>query len=145
MDSVERAQKAIAKMLSEDRVSPALGMRLKHVEPGQAIVTMTVRDDMCNGHNIAHGGIIFSLADTCFACACNSYNVVTVAADCSISYVRPALAGDILTATAMERSKGRTRAVYDVEISNQNDQLVALFRGQAIGRGEHIIKDLDPN
>jgi len=89
---------------------------------------MTVRDDMLNGRAICHGGLIFSLADTAFAHACNSYNIVTAAAGCTIEYLLPGHSGDTLTATAEPRSQNGRRGVLDISVRNQNGATVALFR-----------------
>jgi len=93
-------------MWRNDRAAQALGMSIGAVEPGKAILSMPVRPDMCNGHSICHGGMIFTLADTAFAYACNSHNRVTVANNCTVTFVAPAQAGDNLTAVAEERHRG---------------------------------------
>ena len=118
-------------MFASDRASRALGMRIESVAPGQAEITMTVRDDMVNGHAICHGGYIFLLADSTFAFACNSYNRNTVAQGCSIDYLAPVHAGDTLRARGVERSRSGRTGVYDVEVSNQHGKAVALFRGKS--------------
>lgn len=117
------------RMWEFDAVSAAQGMELMSVGPGDARVTMRVRSDMLNAHNICHGGHIFTLADTAFAYACNSYGVSTVAQHCSITFLTPARPGDMLTAHAREvHVSGRT-GVYDVSVSTQNGEIIAEFRG----------------
>ena len=125
------AERVAATMFSNDRASQALGMRIATVSPGRAELTMTVRDDMLNGHAICHGGFIFALADSTFAFACNSYNRNTVAQGCSIEYLAPAHAGDVLHAVGVERSRGGRTGVYDIEVRNQRGEAVALFRGKS--------------
>ena len=123
-------------MFANDRASRALGMEVIAVGPGSATLTMTVREDMLNGVDTCHGGLIATLADSAFAFACNSYNELTVASGFGVDIVAPGRLGDQLTATAREvHSAGRT-GVYDVSVRNQRDELVAVFRGKS-----HRIKD----
>lgn len=125
------AEAAVQKMFSEDAASQQMGMRVVAVRPGYARVEMTIRPEMLNGHATCHGGFVFSLADSAFAFACNSYNFSTVAASCSIEFLAPVYAGDHLVAEAIEQaSRGRT-GVYDVTVRNQNGDQVALFRGRS--------------
>ena len=114
-----------------DTAAHMLGMSIINVSMGKAELSMPVREDMLNGHKTCHGGMLFSLADTAFAHACNSANKPTVASGCSIDFIAPARAGDVLTAHAEERSRGGRTGVYDVEIFNQDKQLVAIFRGHS--------------
>jgi len=125
------AERVAAAMMERDRASQALGMRIARVAPGEAELTMTVRADMVNGHAICHGGYVFTLADSTFAFACNSYNHNTVAQGCSIDYVAPAHEGDVLTATGRERSRAGRTGVYDIEVRNQRGETIALFRGKS--------------
>jgi acyl-CoA thioesterase len=118
-------------MWKNDRASKGLGMRIDAVSPGAAALTMPVRSDMLNGHDICHGGFIFALADSAFAFACNSYNFVTVASGCSIDFLAPAREGDVLTARAQERSTSGRTGVYDIDVTNQRGERVALFRGKS--------------
>jgi len=118
-------------MWERDDASRQLGMLLKSVTPGCAELEMPVRADMLNGHAICHGGFIFTLADSAFAFACNSYNLNTVASGCSIDFLAPARGGDVLTATARERSAAGRTGVYDVEVVNQRGECIALFRGKS--------------
>ena len=118
-------------MFSRDRAAQALGIKIVRVQPGASLLTMTVRSDMVNGHHICHGGMIFSLADTAFAYACNSYNLNTVASACHIDFLAPAREGDVLEATATERSASGRTGVYDIEVKVQGGKQVALFRGKS--------------
>jgi acyl-CoA thioesterase len=118
-------------MLAEDAASRGLGMRLDAIAPGRARMSMTVRADMLNGFKVCHGGFIATLADSAFAFACNSYNELTMAAGFAADIVAPAQRGDVLTADAVEvMRRGRT-GVYDVRVTNQRDELVAVFRGRS--------------
>jgi acyl-CoA thioesterase len=118
-------------MWQDDRASRALGMRILAVGPGRSTLEMVVREDMLNGHDICHGGLVTTLADSAFAFACNAYNEVTVASGFDCNLVAAASRGDVLTAVAQEASrKGRT-GVYDVTVTNQRGELVAVFRGRS--------------
>ena len=128
-------------MFANDAASRALGMRIESIGPGRAQMTMTVRPEMLNGHAICHGGYIFLLADSTFAFACNSYNRNTVAQGCSIDYVAPAHAGDVLQATAIERSKTGRTGVYDIEVRDQHDRTIALFRGKSYRIDGHVVDE----
>ena len=105
-----------------------------------AEVSMTVRTDMLNGHAICHGGFIFTLADSAFAFACNSYNLTTVASGCSIDFIAPAREGDLLTAIAHERSVSGRTGVYDIEVKNQRRETIAYFRGRSYRIKGHVIE-----
>lgn len=122
---------SVEAMFRQDQASQALGMRIVEVRPGYAQVAMLVRPDMANGHGICHGGFIFTLADSAFAFACNSYGAATVAAGATIDFLRLAKVGDQLVAVAVERSRARRTGVYDVTVHNQNEEVVALFRGRS--------------
>lgn len=125
------AQDAAAAMWSRDHAAKAMGMVLVEVQPGYARLTMEVRQDMVNGHAISHGGMVFTLADTAFAYACNSYNQNTVASACHIDFLAPSHLGDTLVAEAVERSLGKRSGVYDVTVSTSKGTTVALFRGKS--------------
>jgi acyl-CoA thioesterase len=125
------AERVAAEMFSRDRASQALGMRISKVGPGHAELTMKVRADMLNGHATCHGGLIFTLADSAFAFACNSANMMTVASGCIIDFIAPAREDDELTAVGDERSLTGRTGVYDIEVKNQRGETVALFRGKA--------------
>ena len=118
-------------MLKNDRASKMLGMQIVSVTPGHATLTMTIRDDMLNGHDICHGGLITTLADSAFAFACNSYNELTVASGFSMDLMAPGRLGDVLTARCAEVSKAGRTGVYDTEITNQRGERIAVFRGRS--------------
>ncbi len=117
-------------MLDQDNASSALGMRLVHAEPGNATVTMTVTDTMLNGHAITHGGLVFALADTAFAVACNGYGLVTVSSGATITFLAQSTAGDVLVAHATERVRQGRSGIYDVTIT-RDDTVIAEFRGSS--------------
>jgi acyl-CoA thioesterase len=125
------AERVGAAMFARDAASRMLGMQIDAMAPGYARVSMPVRDDMVNGHQTCHGGLIFSLADSAFAFACNSGNHNTVGAACSVDYLRPAVAGDVLVAEAEQRSQSGRTGVYDVTVRNQHGEAVVLFRGRS--------------
>ena len=133
------AERVAAAMWARDTASQALGMRIVRVGPGQAELSMTVRADMLNGHAICHGGFIFTLADSAFAYACNSANLNTVASGCGIDFLAPAREHDVLTALAQERSTSGRTGVYDIEVSNQRGEAIALFRGKSYRIKGHVI------
>ena len=133
------AEASARAMFAQDRASQALGMRIVDVAPGAATLAMRVRADMVNGHAICHGGLIFTLADSAFAFACNSYNLTTVASGCSIEFLAPAREGDELTARARERSAAGRTGVYDIEVANQRGEAIALFRGKSYRIKGHVI------
>lgn len=128
-ESMRLAREAAQAMWSRDHASQALGMELEEVRPGYARLAMTIRADMVNGHEICHGGLIFSLADSAFAFACNSHDVTTVAAQCQISFLAPARLGDRLIAEAVERHRRAKSGITDVTVTNGAGETVALFRG----------------
>ena len=118
-------------LFANDRASKMLGMSIFEVGPGHATLSMTVRDDMLNGHDICHGGLIATLADSAFAFACNSYNELTVASGFGIDLIAPGRLGDVLTARCREVTKTGRTGVYDTEVTNQHDERVAVFRGRS--------------
>ena len=118
-------------MFARDRAAHGLKMRITHIAPGPATVEMPVRADMLNGFDICHGGFITTLGDTAFAYACNSYNEMTVASGLSVDFVAPGRPGDVLVAEAKEVSQAGRTGVYDVTISNQKGEVIALFRGRS--------------
>jgi len=141
MEDLERARACAQRMYEKDRASQALGIEIEVPEPGSAVATMQVREDMVNGFDMCHGGLIFTLADTAFAFACNAYNDITVAGAATIDFLRPVMLGDVLKAVALEEHRGRRGGVYAVEVVNQRNQFVALFRGRSIRRGEALIDE----
>ena len=129
MNENEIAEACARVMWAADAASRELGMRIESIAPGSARVSMAVRDDMVNGHQTCHGGYIFTLADSAFAFACNSFNRRAVAQNCSIVFLKPGAAGDRLIATANQRSQAGRNGVYDVRVANQDDDTIAEFRG----------------
>jgi acyl-CoA thioesterase len=118
-------------MLAKDRATAALGMEILAIGPGTATLSMMVREDMLNGHDICHGGFMASLADSTFAFACNSYNELTVASGFAVDFLAPARLDDVLTARCIEVSKAGRTGLYDVELTNQRGERVAVFRGRS--------------
>jgi len=131
MQPQQLAELAGRTMYERDPASQALGMLLDDIKPGYARMSMPVRADMLNGHGTAHGGYIFMLADSAFAFACNSHNHNTVGAGCSIDYLAPGQAGDVLTAEAVEQALLGKSGVYDIKVTNQDGRIIALFRGKS--------------
>jgi acyl-CoA thioesterase len=117
-------------MMAADQASAALGIALLEYGPGWARTTMTIRPDMVNGYDIAHGGLIFTLADTAFACACNSWGPATVAAGAEITFVAAGRLGDVLQARAQCRTRYSRHGIYDVTVT-RGDEVVAEFRGRS--------------
>jgi acyl-CoA thioesterase len=134
------AARVAAAMWADDAASAGLGMRLVEVGTGTARLEMTVRDDMVNGHGIAHGGFVFTLADSAFAFACNSRNQVTVAQACDIVFVAAAQRGDVLVAEAVERTSYGRNGIYDVTV-RRGDEVVAEFRGRSRQLSGTVIKE----
>ena len=142
MTPQELAEAAAAAMWTDDSASQRLGMSLDHIAPGEATLSMTITEAMSNGHGNCHGGYIFTLADSAFAFACNSYNQRAVAQHCSVSYLIPVHIGDRLTATAREVSRHGRSGIYDVRITNQDGAQVAEFRGHSrTVKGTHLPVD----
>lgn len=138
-DPTAVAQASAEAMWRDDRASRHLGMVLEHVAPGEARLSFDVTDIMTNGHNTCHGGYVFTLADSAFAFACNSYNQRTVAQHCSVTFIAPALLGDRLTATAREVSRVGRGGIYDITVINQHGEHIAEFRGHSrTVKGTHL-------
>ncbi|MBZ0144612.1 MAG: hydroxyphenylacetyl-CoA thioesterase PaaI [Rhodocyclaceae bacterium] len=114
-----------------DRTSQFLRIALDEIRPGYARMSLTVTEDMVNGHGMCHGGFIFTLADSAFAYSCNSHNHNAVASGCTIEYLAPAQVGDVLTAIGEERALAGRSGIYDIEVNNQDGKRVALFRGKS--------------
>lgn len=129
-------------MWSRDHTAQALGIRIESVGPGQSSLLMDVRQDMLNGHGMCHGGMIFSLADTAFAYACNAYNQTTVASACAIDYVAPARKGETLRAIASERALAGRTGVYDILVQDTTGRQIALFRGKSYRIAGEVIAGL---
>ena len=131
-DSQQLAEDVAKAMMARDRSLDTLGIRLESIGPGRATLSMTVRDDMLNGHGICHGGFIFTLADSAFAYACNSHDHNTVAGGCSIDYLRPVSRGEVLTATGVEVSLSGRSGIYDITVTDRHGARVAVFRGRSV-------------
>lgn len=126
------AQRVGQAMFAADRASrETMGMELLECTPGRAVMRMAVQPLHLNGHRICHGGFIFTLADSTFAFACNSYNKNAVAAGCSIEFLKPAHEGDVLTCEGVEQVLSGRHGIYDMTVRNQHGQVVALFRGKS--------------
>ncbi len=123
------AQQVVAHMMKNDLFSQWLGIEVLDVKEGYSKIKMTVREEMINGFGIVHGGIAFSLADSAFAFACNNRNVLSVALDTAINFLKPVHVGDLLTAEAKEIHNGKSTGLYHISISNQKDHIVAIFKG----------------
>ncbi|WP_395057884.1 hydroxyphenylacetyl-CoA thioesterase PaaI [Polaromonas sp.] len=132
MDEQALAQRVGEAMFAADTASrDTMGMELLACGPGRALMRMTVAERHLNGHKICHGGFIFTLADSTFAFACNSRNRVTVAAGCSIEFLKPGQAGDVLTCEGVEQILQGRHGIYDMKVSNQLGEVVAMFRGKS--------------
>ena len=141
MEALELARACADRMYANDTASKALGIDIEIPEAGTAIAAMRVREDMTNGFDICHGGLIFTLADTAFAFACNAYDDVTVAASGTIEFLRPVYLDDELRAVALEEHRGQRSGLYAVEVVNQDGDSVALFRGRSVARGQPLLDD----
>ena len=138
-DPDDLAAATASAMWARDRTAQALGMKVVAIRAGHATLSMPVREDMVNGHHICHGGMIFTLADTAFAYACNSYNQNTVASACQIDFISPAHEGETLEAEATERSATGRTGVYDVTVRTSEGKIIALFRGKSHRSGGEVI------
>lgn len=131
-DERDLARRVGETMFAVDAASKdTLGIELVCCEPGRAVMRLTVREQHLNGHRICHGGFIFTLADSTFAYACNSRNLNTVAVGCHIEFLKPGHLGDVLTCEGLEQALQGRHGVYDMKITDQNGQVVALFRGKS--------------
>lgn len=142
MTADELARACADAMWAQDNASRGLGMERIEVAAGRATLAMTVQPHMVNGHGIAHGGFIFTLADSAFAFACNTYNERTVAAHCQISFIRAGRLGDRLVATAREVSRSGRSGIYDIRV-NAGDDVIAEFRGHSRTIGGAIVSGQD--
>lgn len=123
------ANEVVSHMMDNDLFSQWLGIEVLEIKEGYSRIKMTVRKEMINGFGVVHGGIAFSLADSAFAFACNNRNVLSVALDTSINFIKPVHVGDVLTAEAKELHNGKSTGLYHININNQNKHLVAQFKG----------------
>ena len=131
MDAGEIARACAEAMWAEDSASRGLGMQLISVEPGRAVLAMTITERMVNGHNIAHGGFIFTLADSTFAFACNTYNQRCVAQHCGVTFIAPGRLGDRLIARGVERQRAGRSGIYDITVTREDGTVIAEFRGHS--------------
>ena len=136
----ESAENVVAHMMEHDLFSQWLGISIMEIREGYSRIKMSVRPEMINGFGIVHGGIAFSFADSAFAFACNNRNNLSVALDTSINFIKPVHVGDILIGEAKEIHNGRTTGLYHIEIKNQNDHVVALFKGTCFRTGKPLVK-----
>ncbi|QHE87749.1 hydroxyphenylacetyl-CoA thioesterase PaaI [Hydrogenophaga sp. BPS33] len=145
MSPHDRARKVGDTMFAVDTASKdTMGMELLACEPGRAVMRMVVRALHLNGHQICHGGFIFTLADSTFAFACNSHNRNAVAAGCGIEFLRPAHAGDVLTCEGVEQALSGRHGIYDMRVSNQRGEVVAMFRGKSAVIAGTVFPEEDP-
>lgn len=144
IDTPEQLARACAEaMWADDNATNDLGMELRAVGPGSATMAMRVQKRMTNGHKTCHGGFLFTLADSAFAFACNSYGQRTVAQHCMISYLAPAFEGDELIAVAREVSRQGRNGIYDVRISRADGVVIAEFRGFSATIKGHLLGEQD--
>ncbi|SNY47989.1 hydroxyphenylacetyl-CoA thioesterase PaaI [Paractinoplanes atraurantiacus] len=132
------ARRGAEVMFGQDRASKALGMELEEAGPGRAVVAMTVRDDMVNGYDLLHGGLLATLCDTAFSVACNTYGEITVAAGFDITFLEASHAGDRLRAHAVERARRGRSGLYDVTVTRADGVVLAEFRGRSRSLGRPI-------
>ncbi|MEO5890983.1 MAG: hydroxyphenylacetyl-CoA thioesterase PaaI [Ferruginibacter sp.] len=133
------AVEVVDHMMQHDLFSQWLGIAVVKITAGYSKIKMTVRPEMINGFGIVHGGIAFSLADSCFAFACNNRNVLSVALDTAINFTKPVHVGDVLTAEAKELHNGRSTGLYHITITNQKDHVVALFKGTCFRTNKKLV------
>ena len=133
------AGKVVANMLEKDLFSQWLGISIIEIKEGYSKIKMTVRPEMINGFGIVHGGITFSLADSAFAFACNNRNVLSVALDTSINFLKPVHIDDVLIAEATELHNGRSTGLYHINITNQQNETVAVFKGTCFRTSKSLI------
>ena len=130
--AIALAQQVAQSMFAVDTATKdTMGIEILVCEPGRAVLRMLVQPLHLNGHQICHGGFIFTLADSTFAFACNSYNKVAVAAGCSIEFLKPAHLGDVLTCEGVEQTLSGRHGIYDMRVTNQHGDTIALFRGKS--------------
>ncbi len=141
MDTLQRANESARHMLERDACSRKLGISIDVRAPGDVVATMDVTDELVNGFGVCHGGIVFTLADTAFAFACNGYNNETLSVSANIEWLKPVYAGDALTAAASEDTRSGRHGYYTVHVSNQDDELVAIFHGHSVSRGTPLFDE----
>lgn len=135
------AKQVVDHMMENDLFSQWLGVKVLEVKDGYSKISMSIRQEMINGFGIVHGGIAFSLSDSAFAFACNNRNVLSVALDTSINFMKPVHVGDTLTAEAVEMHNGKSTGLYHITVSNQHGHTVALFKGTCFRTHKKLIQD----
>ena len=140
MQNNKLATQVVTHMMEHDLFSQWLGIEVLEIKDGYSKIKMTVRKEMINGFGFVHGGIAFSLADSAFAFACNNRNVLSVALDTSINFIKPVHVGDVLTAEAKELHNGKSTGLYHITITNQNNHIIALFKGLCYRTDKSLIK-----
>jgi acyl-CoA thioesterase len=145
MDAQGLAERVVARMYDNDPFSIWLGIERVTVAPGTCVLRLTVRQEMLNGFAIAHGGITYSLADSCLAFASNSYGIQAVSVETSISHTKPVKEGDVLTATSQEMSLTNRIGIYHITVTDQRGGTVALFKGTVYRTGKAWFPDEQPN
>ena len=135
------AKEVVAHMMKHDLFSQWLGVEVLLIKDGYSNIKMTVREEMINGFGIVHGGIAFSLADSAFAFACNNRNVLSVALDTSINFLKPVHVGDVLIAEAKELHNGKSTGLYHITITNQKDHVVAVFKGTCYRTDKKLVNE----
>lgn len=140
MNNNNFTQQVVDKLFENDFYSKWLGIEFIEIKEGYSKIKMTVRNEMMNGFGIAHGGIMFSLADSAFAFACNNRNNLSVALDTSINFLKPVHTGDVLIAEAKEIHNGKSTGLYHISITNQNDHLIALFKGTCFRTNRKLLE-----
>ncbi|MFQ5609965.1 MAG: hydroxyphenylacetyl-CoA thioesterase PaaI [Woeseiaceae bacterium] len=143
MNDLDRARRSADTMLERDESTRSMGIDIVIPAPGVAVATMTVRPDMLNGFSVTHGGVVFALADTAFAFACNAYNNETLSVEADISWLRPAREADTLVATASEDRRAGRHGWYSVQVLNQRDEVVANFKGHCVARNVPLFVETD--
>ncbi len=140
MDKNKFAQQVVNHLLEKDLFSKWLGIEVLEIKEGYCKIKIIIRNEMVNGFGIVHGGVTFSLADSAFAFACNNRNNLSVALDTSINFMKPAHVGDVLTAEAKEIHNGKSTGLYQIFITNQNDHLIALFKGTCFRTNKKLLE-----
>jgi acyl-CoA thioesterase len=139
MDKNQLAKDVVDHLMEKDLFSRWLGIEVLEIREGYSKIKMTIREEMINGFGIVHGGIAFSLSDSAFAFACNNRNNLSVALDTSINFMKPSHQGDVLTAEAKEMHNGKSTGLYQISVFNQNDHLIALFKGTCFKTGKELV------
>ena len=139
MTNDEKAKHVVDQMMKDDLFSQWLGIEVMEIKEGYSKIKMTIRKEMINGLGVVHGGIAFSLGDSCFAFACNNRNNLSVALDTAINFTKPVHVGDELVAEAKEVHNGKSTGLYHISITNQRDHVVAFFKGTCFRTGKTLV------